>query len=189
MFCLCLPTFNLSSPSVSISGFVPFLLFSPHFLYPSPLPSSYLQRLQQTKIPQHFKETIFFRPSNPQILIEAQNFQNPKFSKILKNSQKFSLTFLRIFLKTILAAERTTLRKKFSKKILKNSQKTSKILKDKNLAQKIQNSQNSQKFSKILIDIFENFSQNDPGCRKNNFEKKILKKNSQKFSKNLKNSQ
>ena len=88
-FCLCLPTFNLRSPSISISGFVPFLLFSPILSTPPPpSPAATLQRLQQTKIPPAFQREYFFRPSNPQILIEAQNFQNlPRFFKILKNSQ------------------------------------------------------------------------------------------------------
>ena len=46
------------------------------------------------------------------------------------------------------------------------------------------------KFSKILNEIFDNFSQNDHGCSQSDFEKKnISNKNPQKFSKNLKNSQ
>ena len=120
-------------------------------------------------------------------------WKNTKFSKILKNSQKFSKTFLRIFLKSVLAAVRRLflkkiLKKKFSK-ILKNSQKFSKVI------FKPQPPQNSQKFSKILKNsqkiILRKFLKSVLGCRKNTFLKKILKnilKNSQKFSKILKTS-
>ena len=108
--CLCLPTFNLSSPSVSISGLFPF------FCFPLPLPQQLPSEVTTDQNPPAFQREYFFRPSNPQILIEAQKFSKfAKNIKIPKNSQKFSM------------------------KVLKN------------------------------------FSQNDPGCRKNNFEKKSQK--------------